>query len=230
MYLFLALATFFIILTAIVAMFETRMVWPHSGPQPGPVHPDQNGYLQFHVMQAIQAGFQLLAWTYDMKGAMYKISYAFVVSPDRECLGIIAAGSIGSIPISGTWLYSRDSNGTLSYSTDKQSCSVVDISGVIKCQLVPDAALLPLVQNHRDWLHSRGVMPVAFPTGAEIDDLRTLTIAHRKEMARKGLINFTDQSEERWRYSFVGAWKLSFINYWIGLVRAITFGKFPKTA
>jgi len=181
-------------------------------------------------MQAMQAGFQFLAWTYDMKGPMYKINYAFVVSPDRECLAIIGAGAIGSIPVSGTWLYSRDSQGTLSYSTDKQSCSVIDISGAIKCQLVPNAPLVTLVQSHREWLHTRGIMPAAFPLGAEIDELRTLMTVHRKEMGRKGLITFTDQSEERWRYSFVGAWKMSFVNYWIGLVRAITFGKFPKTA
>jgi hypothetical protein len=219
----------FFLLTA-VKMWERRMVWPYGKPDPAAKFGDASSYGSRWVSDAVQEGFQFLGLAPDLKGKMYRINYALLISPKRDCLVIIGMGTLLGKRLEGTWIHSPIANGRSYYTTDNQAGVEIDIIRSWKSQLVPAFSFAGLWKKHREWIQSSALTPYFLRTGQELDDFRKMREDHFRTMRNSGLIEFTDGSATYWRYTFIGAIKSSFLNFFIGLSRTISFGRFPRTA
>ena len=206
------------------------MVWPYGSPAAQPQFSDASGYGARWVSEALKEGFSFLGWSPDLKGPRYQVSYALLASPERDCFVIIGVGTIMGIVLRGTWIYTRAVDGRVFYSTDNQSCVEIDVSRRWRSQLVRANTFPGLLQRHRDLLRDRGVTVQPFSAGREAEDFRSVREDRYRSMSRQGLIAFTDVSATHWRYTFWGAFKLAALNYSIGLLRAVSYGRIPRSA
>jgi hypothetical protein len=230
MYIVIGIIGFFFVFQAVVARLEKRIVWPYGTPEAQPQFSDASGYGARWVGDALKAGFSFLGWSPDLKGARYRISYALLVSPERDCFVIIGIGTILSMALRGTWIYTRAADGRVFYATDNQSCVEIDVSRCWRSQLARANTFPELLQRHRDLLRDRGVDAQPFSAGREAEEFRSVREEHYEAMSRRGLIAFTDRSATHWRYTFWGALKFAALSYSIGLLRGMTYGRIPRSA
>jgi hypothetical protein len=217
-------------LLIIVFRLEKRMVWPYSGLQPHPHFDDPTGYARRWVDDAIRAGFSLLGWTRDLKGETYRVTYAMLVSPDRTTFAVIGAGSILQMRLQGTWLHTPSADGHSFYSTDSQSGVQIDISRHWTNQLAPVPSFPAFWQRHRSWIQELRVLPRSFSSGRELDEFRSLREDHFRSMERAGLIRYIDGSANQFQFTLYGAAATATWSYFLGLIRAMTSGRFPRNA
>src|SRR5262249_6804440 len=59
--------------------------------------------------------FPLLGWARDLKGDKYRVSYAMLVSRERDIFAVIGVGSILNIPLAATWLHTPTADGKSFY-------------------------------------------------------------------------------------------------------------------
>ncbi len=206
------------------------MVWPYGSPEAQPQLADASGYGVQWVDDALKADFSLLGWCPDLKGPRYQVSYALLYSSERDCFVIIGVGTIMSMPLRGTWIYTRTTDGRVFYTTDNQSCVEIDVLRRWRSQLVRASRFSELLQRHKDLLRNCRSTPQLFAAGREAEDFRCIREERFQEMSRRGLINFTDTSATHWHYTFLGAAKLAALNYSIGLLRGVTNGRIPRCA
>jgi len=207
------------------------MVWPYGELQDKPQFDDTTGYGTRWVSEAVQAGFVFMGWAPDLKGSRYQVSYAFLIAPERNAIAIVGIGRIIGLPLQGTWLHTPSIDGRRSwYSTDNQACVEIDISGCGKSQLARATRFTELWRKHLDWIERAGVTPHLFGPRTEITEFRRLREDHFQEMSRRRMISYLNNSETHWRYTLFGAIKVATLNYSIGLLRAISFGRIPRSA
>lgn len=229
-YIISGLMLLWVFVIAIVGRLEKRMVWPYGELQDSPPFDDPVNYGARWVGEARSMGFTFLGWAPDLKGAAYKVSYGFLVSPERDCLVIVGVGTVLNMKLRGTWIYTVSADGRVLYSTDNQACITIDVSRQWKTQLLRSASFTGLLEGHRDLVRILGFVPRVFRTGHELTDFKQLREEHYQSMARSGFIKFIDAAGTRWHYTTFGALKLSCLNYFIGLLRGITDGKTPRAA
>jgi hypothetical protein len=229
-YILIGLLLFFIVFLTLMARLEKRMVRPYGSPEAQPQFADVSGYGARWVEDAVKSGFSFLGWAPDLKGPRYKVSYGLLTSPERDCFVIVGVGTIMSIPLRGTWIYTRATEGGVYYTTDNQSCVEIDVSRRWRSQLRRVRTFSELLRRHRDLLQERGITPQPFTVGREADEFKRMREERYQSMARQGLIAFTDGSATHWRYSFWGAFKLASLSYSIGLLRGVTHGQIPRIA
>lgn len=227
---FFAMVAFFLISLTVIHRIEKRMVWPYGELQAQPHFVDSTGYSSAWVANAFASGFTLLGWMRDMKGENYRISYAILVAPDRSTLAVIGAGHILSLPIQGTWLHTPASDGRSFYSTDKQAGVQVDVSRHWTSQLVFASSFAELWRRHQAWIQELRVLPRGLCAGRELEEFRAVREEHYRAMERAGLIQYTDTSATSFRFTLYGAARTASWGYFLGLLRAITRGAFPRTA
>jgi hypothetical protein len=230
MYILITIPIFFIVFLTLVARFEKRMVWPYGQLDTQPQFSDTNGYGGRWVADAVRVGFTFLGWAPDLKGPQYRVCYAFLASPEGDYFVIVGIGTVINLPVRGTWIYSRGKDGSVYYTTDNQSCVAIDVSRQWRTQLVRVNTFPELLQHHKDLLQSCDFTSLPFSAGRETDEFRKLREEHYQFMSRQGLIAFTDYSNTHWRYTFWGAFKFSVLNYSIGLLRRLTYGRVPRSA
>jgi len=228
LYVAVGLPLFFIVLTTIVGRIEKRMVWPYGPPQPHPQFPDASGFLARKMNDAFNAGFGLLGWCADQKGANYKMSYGMMISPERDCFVIIGVGTILNMNVRGVTIYSCANDGKVIYSTDHQSAVEFDMSRLWRSQLVPDSTFPKLLNNHRETVKHLGFVSKSFTVGRELEEFKAVREERFRRMAKQGFIAFLPGSPNEWRYTTLGAFKQVFLNYWIGTARSLTAGNYPK--
>ena len=207
------------------------MVWPYGELQGRPQVDDSSGYGTRWVAEALQAGFVLLGWAPDLKGSRYQLSYAFLIAPERNAIAIVGVGRIFGMPLRGTWIHTPSIDGRHAwYSTDNQACVEVDISGCWKSQLARATRFTELWRKHLSWIQRSCVTPHSFKELRELAEFRQFREDHFREMSTRRLIAFINDSETHWRYTLFGAMKLAALNYSVGLLRAISFGRIPRGA
>ncbi len=206
------------------------MVWPYGNPEAQPQYPDDSGYGIRWVGDAVNAGFSHFGWAPDLKGPRYRVSYALLASPQRDCFVIIGVGKILSMALRGTWIYTRTANGQVYYTTDNQSCVEIDIGRQWRSQLVRAGTFADLLRRHQELLRDRGATAHEFTVGREVEEFKSVREDRYQALSRQQLIAFTDASRQNWRYTYWGACKLAALNYSIGLLRGITYGRIPRCA
>jgi hypothetical protein len=230
LYILIGIPVFLIAMLTVTARIEKRMVWPYGTPEPQPQFPDSTGYAAQWVGDAARAGFSFFGWSPDLKGPRYRVSYALLCSPERDCFVIIGVGTILSMTLRGTWIYTHATDGRVFCSTDNQSCVEIDVARRWRSQLAPVRTFTELIQRHRKLLQDERVTVQPFAAGREAEEFKSLREERYQAMSRQGLIAFTDTSATHWRYSYWGAFKLASLNYTIGLLRGVTGGRIPKCA
>lgn len=228
-YFFLGMVTFWCVLLTIICRLEKRMVWPYSELQPTPPFPDANDYAATRIAGAVKQGFTLLGWAHDLKGPKYRVSYAMLLSPERNVFAILGVGTIIRIPYFATWLYTPTADGRCYISTDHQSGVQIDLSHHWTNQLVPGAAFPKLLQEHQDWIKKNEVTARPLTSGRELAEFRTLRQEHYRAMERHGLIGFTDASTEYF-FTLSGAARTAVWSYFLGMARTLSHGRFPRNA
>jgi len=230
MYILIGILAFWLVLLATIARFEKRLVWPYGEPEAQAQFPDSTGYADRWVNDALNAGFTFLGWCPDLKGPNYRLCYGLLVSPERDCFVIIGVGNILTMPLRGTWIYTRSAEGRVFYTTDNQSCIEIDITRRWRSQLAPASTFARLLQRHRDLLRASRITSQPFTPGREAQEFKGMRTEHFESMSRKGLIAFTDHTGMYWRYTYWGALKLAVLNYSIGMLRGVTQGRIPRSA
>ncbi len=224
------MVAFFLISLTLIFRIEKRMVWPYGELQRQPHFKDPSGYSAAWVANAVASGFSLLGWMRDLKGENYRISYAILVSPDRSTLAVIGAGHILKLPIQGTWLHTPSSDGRSFYSTDKQAGIQLDVSRHWSNRLILASSFGELWRGHQAWIQELRVQPRGLGAGRELEEFRAVREEHYRAMEGAGLIQYTDASGTSFRFTLYGAARTASWGYFVGLLRAITRGAFPKTA
>jgi len=151
MYLILGIVLVCLAGLTLAARLEKRMVWPYTPPEAKPQLGPPSPYALDGVQQALQLGFSFLGWVADAKGPKYRVTYALLVSPERDSLAVIGAGKVHSFDLKGTWIHTPIGAGRSLYSADNQSCVEVDISRAWVTQLVPGRKFSELWRRHHDW-------------------------------------------------------------------------------
>lgn len=230
LYILIGIPVFFLVLLTVTARVEKRMVWPYGIPEPQPQFPDSSGYAAQWIGDAVRVGFSFFGWSADLKGPRYRVSYALLCSLERDCFVIIGVGTILSMTLRGTWIYTRATDGRVFCTTDNQSCVEIDVARRWRSQLAPVRTFTELLQRHKNLLQDGGVTVQPFAAGREAEEFKSLREERYQAMSRQGLIAFTDTSATHWRYTYWGAFKLAALNYSIGLLRGVTGGRLPKCA
>jgi len=227
----LGMMAVFLVMQIVVQRLEKRMVWPYGELlQAQPELDDPTGYGAARAAAAMQNGFAFLGWARDVKGEIYRVNYAMLISPDRTTLAVVGVGTIWKMRAASTWLHTPASDGRSFYTTDTQAGVQIDLSRNWANQLVPGQTFDRIWQRHRSWLQEMKVVPRCFTGGHELEEFRALREDHYRAMERAGLIRYLDASATRFQFTFYGAVTTASWSYMLGLVRAITHGKFPKSA
>jgi hypothetical protein len=229
MWITVGIIVFFFVLITATAIWEKRLIWPYGEPEPQPRYPDPAAYGYNIVAQAVQNGFHCFGWSPHLGGSRYLVSYGMLISPDRLYLATVGTGTIFGLPANSTCLYSRGTNGRLYFSTNHQSGAELDVCALQKCQLVPGAEFADLWRRHCEWLQADSIKIEPFDVGSEFGCLHRLRIVRFEEMHRLGVIRYIDSEKTRWSYTPTGAVRVSALNYFVGMVRAVTFGRFPRS-
>ncbi len=227
---FAGMVLFFLVLITVTYRLEKRLTWPFIAPQSQPPYDDSTGYAGRWVNDAVQTGFTMLGWSCDPRGGIYRVSYALLVSPDRTVFAVIGAGALGKIPLQATWLYTPTADGRSFYSTDKQSGVQIDLSKNWTGQLVPVRNFQMRWQRHKDWFQELAVMPRPLSAGRELEEFREVRERHFRFMEQSGLIDYVDPMRTEFRFTTLGATRTAIWSYFLGLSRAVTDGKFPRSA
>ena len=219
--------TFILILPILTYRFEKHMV-SHFG-EPEAQAQSRHPYTDYGAAAAAQAGFVFLGWSRDLRGGVYQVNHALLVSLDRSTMAVITAGTL-LIPIQGTCLYTPTADGRLFYTTNSQYFVQIDVSGNWTNRLALGADFSQLWQGHQAWLREMGILPRPFRSGHELEDFRTVRAEHYRSMESAGLIRYIDASASRWQFTLSGATRTAMRSLLVGLLRRFTFGQFPKKA
>lgn len=220
-----------LILQVIVACWEKRKVWPYSDMQETlpPRTGDYASYVDRWVADAQQQGFTLLGWVTDTR-EKYNIRTAFLVAPDHDCIAAMSEGTLFGMVVRGTLLHTLTDGDRLFYTTDTQNLVEFDVTGKAISQLASVTSFAELWQKHQSWIQEKGIRAEHLPQGGEVARWRQYREEKYRAMAEKKWIAFTDNTATIWRYTFLGACYLAVGGYFIGLLRGMTGGKFPKSA
>jgi hypothetical protein len=220
--------TFILLVPILTFRLEKHMVWQFGEleAQPHRRHP----YTDSGVVAATQIGFSFLGWARDLRGGIYQVNHALLVSPDRTTMAVITAGFL-LIPIEGTCLYTPTADGRLFYTTNSQYFVQIDVSRNWTNRLALQRTFGGLWQRHQSWLQEMAVLPRPFGrSGHELEDFRALRAEHYRSMAHAGLISYTDASASRWQFTLYGATRTAIRSLLVGLMRRFTLGRFPRNA
>lgn len=170
---------------------------------------------------ALSMGFVHVGGFRDGKGRIYKVRYDFYLSPERDVLALVGGGAIATIPLIGTWLFTRLTDGRCLRTVDAPPASEMDIAGMADEALIPGVDFAELVARHR------GRLAASFARGANYDerdplaDHRDFNIRRTNRLEQLGLIRFLDPERKRWRYSLRGAVRWAARAHFRGLRRAV---------
>jgi hypothetical protein len=198
--------------------YEKRMAWPYAELENAPFFGDPTGYGYRWVNDAVRAGFLLLGWARDLKGPMYRASYAMLVSPEGNTFIAVGVGTVLNFTVQSTSVYSPSADGRCFYTTDSQASVKIDLSRNCMNQLAPVPSLAALLRRHPEWVQSLGLLPRFFTPGREYGEFRVLREQHFRSMQRAGLIRFLDASATYFQFTLSGAARTAIWSYLLGMI------------
>lgn len=215
----------------IACLWEKRLVWPYGVLQATPPHGDPTGYGRRTMEAAVAEGFIFLCWAGDTKGQNYRLSYAFLLSPDCQSILIIGMGTILGMYIEAFTINSPSHDGQESwYSTDTQKAVEADVSRKWMSHMVPAGDFGRAWRLHQNWMEAAGFQRLTFHPGRAMEQFRLVREQRFNAMMKAGYIAYTDSSQTYWRYTLKGASKLALWNHAIALARILTLGRYPQKA
>ena len=207
-------APFALLLAAVVArMWEKRLVWPYVPADAVTIQ--ATSYTRTTAEEAEGLGFAQLGVFRDGKGRIYRIRYELWGAPRGDVLLLVGGGGIGGIPVDGSWLFTRLSNGGCIASIDNEAGREHDLTGLIHESVYPRRTLEALLASHRQAVAAAGAPAV--PYSDPLSDHRELLSRRIRALVNDGYASFCGQSHERWRYTARGAVAATLSSYWRGV-------------
>ena len=217
----LCIPVFFVILIALVAAWEQRVVWAYV---PADTLPPERIPALWPAAQTANTVLTSLKWDYlgvfgDAKGKLYKVRYDIFCSPDGNTLAVNSCGTVASLPVQTTWLHTLLSDGRCLTTLNAQAGSEADLVGLVDEVLVPGAIPFVLVQKHYARIEAAESAVVPFSVSDPLGDFRRFAVLRRSLLVERGLAHFLDADKTAWRYSIKGAVLLSVRGYTKGMRR-----------
>ena len=222
---FIVMPVVFIALIAVTGRLEKRLVWQYGDLGTQPPYPDVSGYATQWTNQAVQCGFILLGWAPDPRMPGYRLNYALLVSPERDCFVVVCSGNIFKLKSQSVTIYTPTQNSKVYYTTTSQNGVQIDLLGHWIGQLTEVKTFQVLLRKHGDLLRDKGAVVQLFGEGREAAEFKQLRVERYETMARRRLITFMDGMETSWHFTLWGALRYAVLNYTIGIARRITHGK-----
>lgn len=201
------------------------MVWQYGDFGPQPPYLDSTGYGQKWTQGAVECGFTLLGWAPDPRIPHYQQAYALLISADRDCLAVVCTGHIFKLPSQSATIYTATTSGQVYYTTQNLNGMQIDRLRHWMSQLAPTTHFSGLLERHHDLLRVKNATVRPFTAGRELEEFKQMRAERYQNMARRGLIVYTDPMETCWHFTMWGSLRYTFLNYTIGLVRAKTNGR-----
>jgi hypothetical protein len=218
---------FFLVAITAAYAWEKRLVWPyvpeHEMP-PGQV-PPPNSYANAAASAAATAGFAHWGTFGDGKGKMYQLRYEFYRSPSGDVLALVGTGTLLSMPLQTTWLFSLLSDDRCLITFDHQNGAEVDLTGLSEEALIPDVPFEKLLKTHRGRLAAASCTPNLFGEVNPLVAFREYKQRRVDLLIARGYAAFIDSEKNAWRYSIKGAMVMSFRQLFSGLRRNVVSDK-----
>jgi hypothetical protein len=214
------------LLTIVVGLWEKRMVWPYV-PLEDPVvlttpakfdpanpYAVSGGGAQQIMQPTEQAakanvaaqslGFRYLGAYRHGGGAVYKVRYDFWVSGEHEVLVIVGGGTMASIPLDNTWLFTQLAEGPMLVTITAHNAGEYDLSGLTSEVLVRKAGLAQAIHAHLGRMKLQS-SPALNYSDAPLSDHFQFRKSWSEQLERKGLVRFVDPARNVWKYTLWGA-------------------------
>ena len=232
LYFLLGLMGFWLVVIALSAALEKRLVWPFvpAADLPPDRVPPASEYAHAAARAATQAGFTWLGTFGDGKGKLYRIRYDVFRAPQGDVLAFVGVGTVASMPVQNTWLNTLLSDGRRLMTIDNQAGGELDLTGFTEECLVRLAPFDELLAAHRARIDASGRPIEPFSAADPLGDLRRFRQGHVERMERMGYAVFADREHATWRYSPKGSMMLAVRQYFNGLRRRIVPDAVPRPA
>ena len=206
-----------LLLAAIAArLWERRLIWPYVPADGSTV---ATRYTASATAAAEALGFTPHGVFRDGKGRIYRIRYELWLSRERDALLLIGGGSLAGIPVDGSWLFTRLSNGKCLTTLDDERGSEYDLAGLAQEAVYSGVPLEALLDSHRRRVASAEAP--ALPYSDPVSDHREMLSRRISTLAQRGYATFCGETGEGWRYTAKGALVATFASYWAGLRRGL---------
>jgi len=214
---------FWLVALPLIAMVEKRLVWPYvrEGEAPPDILPARNDY--GNAVAAAMAGleFRQIGTFADGKGKLYRIRYEFYRSPTGDVIAMVGTGTIASIPLQATWLYTLMNNDRVYVTVDHQNAVTTDLTGMVNESLVAGVGLVALLSAHRVRFAQSSGMVKSFSNTDPLGEFKVYLEDRVRRLHALGYVTFLNPDRTGWRYSVKGALAISTRQYLTGLRRAV---------
>lgn len=222
-YIFVGIAVGFIVLIALAAAFERRQVWYFVPEDRAPQDklPPANAYAQRAAGRAHDLGFRSLGVFADGKGKLYRVRYEFYRSPEGDTLAQVGTGSMASIPVEGTWLFTVLADGRCLVTLDSAAGSEIDFTGIIEEALVEDIGFEGLLRQHQARVGAAGVPVVAWTAEDPLADFHAFRTRRIERLVALGCAALYRDDPNAWHYTARGSVALALRQYFKGVRRQV---------
>jgi hypothetical protein len=205
----------------LVSLWERQLVWTFQPVRPEEAYPASE-YARSIRQAAEHLGFGYLGAFHHAKGGIYKVRYDFWIAPDGEVLAITGAGTMASIRVKSTRLYTRLTDGRCLLTTDDPASAMEgDLASTTECVLLANADFEELLARHRRRVDDAPLPSVLFGPGDPLGDFRAFRSERIGRLVDLGYGRFVDDAKTTWRYTPRGAIVGSLRRYFKGLGRAV---------
>ena len=196
----------------LTASLERRLAWPYvpAADSPPDRLPPPNAYAGWASAAAAEAGFTWIGAFADGKGKLYRLRYDFFRSPTGDVLALVGAGTMASIQVQTTWLYSRLAGGRCLVTFDSQTGAETDLAGLTEGALVENLGFAGQLAAHRARVGAASQACEPFGASDPLADLRAFRQTRVERLALLGYASFLDAGRNAWRYTPKGAMTLAF--------------------
>ena len=208
----------------IAGFLEKRLVWPYSPleerPDPlagrrdddNPYAPPSSSillptsdYAEFVNRQALQHGYAPLGTFQNVTSKLYRVRYAFWLSPDRRVLAVVSNGTLAAISLNLTSLVTRTDDGGYIHSVDDFKGLASDPSGLARSDVLSNADFDELLAWHLERVESAPLPAVPYPQDDPLGEHRRLHQFRADRLEERGYARFLDHERQRWKLTTRGA-------------------------
>ena len=231
LYVFLVMVIVSLIGITLVSALEKRLVWPYVpvGAVPPECCPPPNTYAHEAAAVAAAARFTWLGTFADGKGKLYRLRYDFFRSPEGDVLALVGAGTMASVPVQTTWLYTLLADGRCLVTVDHQNGGETDLAGLAEEALIAGRGFMGQAAAHYARVEAASSPATQFADSDPLAVLRAYRQGRIERLVALGYAGFLDTERAAWRYSPKGAATLAFRQYFTALRRAVVPDKTRPT-
>ena len=201
-----------LVATTLTASLEKRLVWPYVPEADAPPDrlPPPNSYAMVAGSAATEAGFLYVGTFAGGKGKLYRMRYDFLLSPTGDTLVLIGTGTIASLTVRATRLFTLLTDGGYVITVDKPTEAEPDLAGLADTALAAEVGFFVLLTTHRARVALKSSQVKTFSMINPLADLRTCLENRTQRMKTLGYASFLDSTNTWWRYTIEGALILAF--------------------